>query len=278
MRGVRNQCVVAGMVLAGMVLAGCSSADGGTASASEVASAAVSAVKAQTGEDSQMDCGAAEVKIEVGASATCEVVVGQEEAARSAQVSISSITGDGYAVDVVLVPGWESETPPVSASDVKAQVEQTLESELKVAPSVVCDDSLPRQVGASTACQVRFAGEEKARSAVAVVKSVSDQGVPVLDVKLSPSVADEPLSDSRGSVAGVVADALEEQLGGRPKVDCGGGFVQLRDGQSLTCVVSSVAGESLGEAQVVLRDVVGGSYAVDVALEQPAGSSVEQDK
>lgn len=247
-------------------ISGCG-ADTETVSASELESAGASAVKAQTGEDSQMDCGAAEVKVEVGASATCEVVVGQEESARSAQVSISSITDDGYAVDVVLVPGWESETPPVSASDVKAQVEQTLKSELKVAPSVVCDDSLPRQVGASTSCQVRFVGEDQPRSAVAVVKSVSDQGVPSLDVKLSPSVKDKPLSDSRGSVAGVVGSALEGQLGERPKVDCGGGFVVLKDGQALSCSVSSVAGEVLGEAQVVLRDVVGGSYAVDVALE-----------
>ena len=248
-------------------ISGCG-ADTETVSASELESAGVSAVKAQTGEDSQMDCGAAEVKVEVGASATCEVVVGQEESARSAQVSISSLSDDGYAVDVVLVPGWESGTPPVSASDVKAQVEQTLESELKVAPSVVCGDSLPRQVGASTLCQVSFAGEEKARSGQVTVKSVDVSGVPQVEVALVPAVKEQPLSDSRGSVAGVVADALEGQLGERPKVDCGGGFVVLKDGQALSCSVSSVAGEVLGEAQVVLRDVVGGSYAVDVALEQ----------
>ncbi len=99
------------------------------------------------------------------------------------------------------------------------------------------------------------------------MKSVDTSGVPEVDVALVPSVKDRPLSDSRGSVAGVVADALEGQLGERPKVDCGDGFVVLKEGQELSCSVSSVAGESLGEAQVVLRDVVGGSYAVDVALE-----------
>lgn len=258
-------------------ISGCG-ADTETVSASELESAGVSAVKAQTGEDSQMDCGAAEVKVEVGASATCEVVVGEEESARSAQVSISSLSDDGYVVDVVLNPALESQVPAVSGEEVQTLVGNELRSVTHADPSVVCGDSLPRQVGASTSCQVRFAGEEKARSAVAVVKRVSDQGVPSLNVKLSPSVKDQPLSDSRGSVAGVVADALEGQLGEKPKVACGGGFVVLKDGQELSCSVFSVAGEVLGDARVVLRDVVGGSYAVDVALEQPAGSSVEQDK
>ncbi|QNV39841.1 hypothetical protein IDM48_10910 [Rothia amarae] len=266
--------------LTGATALGISGCGAGTeiVSASELESAGVSAVKAQTGEDSQMDCGAAEVKVEVGASATCEVVVGEEESARSAQVRVASVSEDGYAVDVVLDPALESQVPAVSGEEVQTMVSNELKSVTHADPSVVCGDSLPRQVGASTACQVKFVGEDEPRSAVAVVKSVSDQGVPSLDVKLSPSVADEPLSDSRGSVAGVVASALEDQLGERPKVDCGGGFVVLREGQALSCSVSSVSGEVLGEAQVVLRDVVGGSYAVDVALEQPAGSSVEQDK
>lgn len=266
MRGVRNQFAVAGVVLAGVVLAGCSSGAGGTASASELESAAVSALKSQTGQDASVDCASSTLRLEVGQSVECSARVG-DGVDRSARVQVVSVDDDGYVVDVVLVPGWESETPSVSASDVKAQVEQTLKSELKVAPSVVCDDSLPRQVGASTSCQVRFVGEDQPRSAVAVVKSVSDQGVPSLDVKLSPSVKDKPLSETRGSVAGVVADAVEGQLGERPKVACGGGFVVLKDGQGLSCSVSSVSGESLGDAQVVLRDVVGGSYAVDVALE-----------
>lgn len=265
--------MVAGVVLVGVVLAGCSSADGGTASASELESAAVSALKSETGQDAQVDCGAAEVKVEVGASATCEVVVGQEESARSAQVSISSITDDGYSVDVVLDPALTSQVPAVSGEEVQTMVGNELRSVAHADPSVVCGDSLPRRVGASTSCQVRFVGEDEPRSAVAVVKSVSDQGVPSLDVKLSPSVADEPLSDSRGSVAGVVADALEGQLGERPKVDCGGGFVVLKNNQELSCSVSSVAGEVLGEAQVVLRDVSGGSYSVDVSLEQTTENS-----
>lgn len=267
MRGVRNQCVVAGMVLAGMVLAGCSSADGGTASASEVASAAVSALKSQTGQEAQVDCASNTLRLEVGQSVQCSARVG-DGVDRSARVQVVSVDDDGYSVDVVLDPALESQVPAVSGEEVPSMVSNELRSVTHADPSVVCGDSLPRQVGASTACQVRFVGEDEPRSAVAVVKSVSDQGVPSLDVKLSPSVKDKPLSDSPGSVAGVVASALEGQLGERPKVDCGGGFVQLRDGQSLTCVVSSASGERLGEAQVVLRDVVGGSYAVDVALEQ----------
>lgn len=120
----------------------------------------------------------------------------------------------------------------------------------------------------SVTCQAKFAGEDQPRSGQVSVKSVDASGAPEVDVALVPSVKEQPLSDSRGSVAGVVADALEGQLGEKPKVDCGGGFVVLKDGQELTCAVSSASGESLGEARVKLRDVTCASYAVDVALNQ----------
>ncbi|SIL68113.1 Uncharacterised protein [Mycobacteroides abscessus subsp. abscessus] len=264
--------MVAGVVLAGVVLAGCSSADAGTASASELESAAVSALKSQTGQDASVDCASSTLRLEVGQSVQCSARVG-DGVDRSARVQVVSVDGDGYAVDVVLDPALTSQVPAVSGEEVQTMVSNELKSVTHVDPSVVCDDSLPRRVGASTSCQVKFVGEDQPRSGQVSVKSVSDQGVPSLDVKLSPSVADEPLSDSRGSVAGVVADALEGQLGERPKVDCGGGFVVLKNDQELSCDVSSVAGKSLGEAQVVLRDVSGGSYSVDVSLEQTTENS-----
>lgn len=269
MRGLRNRFVVAGVsvVVAGVSLAGCSSADSGTASASEVASAAVSALKSDTGQDAQVDCGSNTLTLETGASVQCSARFG-DGVDRSARVRVASVSGDGYAVDVVLDPALATEAPAVSGEDLQSMVGNELKSATHADPSVVCDDSLPRQVGASVTCQVRFAGEDQARSGQVRVKSVDGSGVPQVDVSLSPSVDERPLSDSRGSVAGVVASALEVQLGERPKVDCGGGFIQLKDGQSLSCAVSSVSGESLGEAQVVLRDVLGGSYAADVALEQ----------
>lgn len=266
MLGVRNQCVVAGVVLAGAVLAGCSSGAGGTASASEVASAAVSALKSQTGQDAQVDCASNTLRLEVGQSVQCSAQVG-DGVDRSARVRVVSVDDDGYAVDVVLDPALTSQVPAVSGEEVQAMVSNELRSITHANPSVVCDDSLPRQVGASMACQVRFVGEDQPRSGQVTVSSVDGSGGPEVELALVPSVKDEPLSEARSSVAGVVASALEKQLGEKPKVACGDGFVVLKDGQELSCSVSSVAGESLGEAQVVLRDVVGGSYAVDVALE-----------
>ena len=269
MRGVRirDQFVVAVVVLVGVVLAGCSSADGGTAGASEVASAAASALKSETGQDAQVDCASNTLRLEVGQSVQCSARF-SDGVDRSAKVSVSSVNNDGYAVDVVLDPAFTSHAPAVSGEEVQAMVSNELRSVTHADPSVVCDDSLPRQVGASTTCQVRFVGEDQPRSGQVKVSSVDASGVPQVEVALVPSVKDEPLSEARGSVAGVVGSALEGQLGGRPKVDCGGGFVVLKEGQVLSCSVSSGSGGSLGEAQVVLRDVVGGSYAVDVSMQQ----------
>lgn len=270
MGGLRYRFVVAGVsvVVAGVSLAGCSSADGGTASASEVASAAVSALKSDTGQDAQVDCGSNTLTLKTGESVQCSARFG-DGVDRSARVRVASVSGDGYAVDVALDPALASEVPAaVVAGEVQTLVANELRSVTHADPSVVCDDSLPRQVGASVTCQARFAGEDQPRSGQVSVKSVDGSGVPEVDVVLVPSVDERPLSEARDSVAGVVASALEGQLGERPKVVCGGGFVVLKDGQELSCSVSSVAGESLGEAQVTLRDVVGGSYAVDVALEQ----------
>lgn len=264
----RNQFAIAGVfvVVAGVSLVGCSSAGSGMAEASEVESAAGSAIKSDTGRDAQVDCGSNTLKLKTGESMQCSARLG-DGVDRSAQVRVSSVDQDGYAVDVVLNPALTSEPPAVAAGEVQTLVANELKSVTHADPSVVCDDSLPRRVGASLTCQAKFAGEGQPRSGQVSVKSVDGSGVPQVDVNLNPSVNERPLLDSRGSVATVVADALEGQLGEKPKVDCGGGFVVLKEGQELSCSVSSALGKSLGEAQVVLRDVVGGSYAVDVALE-----------
>lgn len=269
MRGVRNQFVVVGVVLAGAVLAGCSAADVGTAGASEVASAAASALKSETGQDAQVDCGSATLKLEVGQSIECSVRIGDDGVDRSAQVRVASVSEDGYTVDVGLNPSLVSDMPVVSADEVRTLAANTLKTQVKADPSVTCKHELARVVGSSTTCETTFTGENESRTAEMVVKSLNGAGAPEVEVSLSPTVEDKPLSDSRDSVAGVVASALEDQLGEKPKVDCGGGFVVLKDGQDLTCAVSSASDESLGEARVKLRDVTGASYAVDVALNQP---------
>lgn len=127
MRGVKNQCVVAGVVLAGMVLAGCSSADVGTASASEVASAAASALKSETGQDAQVDCASSTLRLEVGQSVQCSARVG-DGVDRSAQVRVVSVDDDGYTVDVGLNPSLVSDMPVVSADEVRTLAANTLKT------------------------------------------------------------------------------------------------------------------------------------------------------
>lgn len=263
---VRSVC----SVVAVGALAGCSEgAD--TAGGVELEKAAVSAVRAQYYREATVDCGGAQLPVEVGASVQCELRVSGEDQVRSADVQVSSVSGDGYTVDVVVSPEFEAEVSPVGAEDLSAVVGDEVRDQVKADPQVSCADDMAREVGAEGSCSAQFVGEEKPRSVKVSVGSVEDDGRVGVDVVLVPSVGDEPLSDSRGSVASVVADALAGQLGAKPSVDCGDGFVPLVDGGRLVCSVSSVEGELLGDAEVVLGGVSGGSYEVDVQLPQDNG-------
>ncbi|WP_237243009.1 hypothetical protein [Rothia nasimurium] len=269
MRWSKNKLMVvaAGAAIAGVSIVGCSSESLDTANASEVASAAASAVKSETGQEAIVDCGSSTLKLEVGESVDCSAAL-SDGIDRSATVSVVSVAGDSYTVDVTLSPSFSSDISAVSIDELQIVVANTLNEQTKAQPSVACEQGLRHQVGATSECQAKFPGEDEPRVAEAVVKSLDALGSPQIEVKLTPSGEDKAFSDSYDSVEEVVADALEPQVGGRPIVDCGEGFVQIIDGQELTCSVSTISGESLGEASIEVRDAVGASYAVDVALQQ----------
>ena len=165
------------------------------AEASEVESAAVSAIKSDTGQDAQVDCGSDALKLEAGQSIECSVRVGDDGVDRSALVRVASVTDDGYAVDVALDPALVSEPAAVAAGEVKTLVANELKSVTHADPSVTCEHELARVVGTNTTCQAKFVGEDQPRPGQVRVSSVDGSGVPEVDVALVPSV------DERQSVS-----------------------------------------------------------------------------
>lgn len=250
-----------------LLLVGCSNASQ-EASATDVEQAAVVAVRGTYQKESQVDCGDKTLQVEAGASVDCTITLAGESVSRSASVQVASLTDEGYTVDVTITPEIEEPLSDISADEVRSQALQALTDEVQVEPAVNCLQGLERVVGASVTCSARFTGEDQARSAQVTVKSVTADGKAELGTALSPSIMEKALSDSRDSVATVVASALEGQLGAKPDVSCGDGYVEVKDGSALTCSVTSASGQVLGDAQVKLRDVSGGAYGVDVALEQ----------
>lgn len=251
-----------------LFLVGCSSEASQEASAADIEQAAVAAVRATYQQESQVDCGGKTLSVEAGASVDCAITLAGEPVSRSALVQVASLTDEGYTVDVAITPEIEEPLSDISADEVRSQVLQSLTNEAQVEPAVNCLQGLERVVGASVTCSARFTGEDQTRSAQVTVKSVTAAGRAELGTTLSPSIKEKALSDSRDSVAAVVASALEGQLGAKPDVSCGDGYIEVRGGSALTCSVTSASGQVLGDAQVKLRDVSGGAYGVDVALEQ----------
>lgn len=181
--------------------------------------------------------------------------------------------------------GGCSSTDDISASDMEQAAVSAVKSSSGQDTAVNCEGaSMPAEAGASTTCRLTVEGEASDRSAVIEVADVTEQGYS-LDVKVipalddssalpSPSVrpsatgANTPDSAEKSSVAEVAAEALEPHLGQRPQVDCGEGSVLLAEGTELECSVVSASDHALGDARVVLNQVEGSGYSVDVTLEQ----------
>lgn len=193
------------------------------------------------------------------------------------------LVGSLSLMAVGLLGGCSSEVY-ISASDMEQAAVAAVKSSAGHDVMVDCEGAtMPAQVGASTRCRLVVQGEATGRSAVIEVVAVTEEGHS-LEVKVTPALGDSAQPSSQpsqsatdaetphevdnSSVADVAADALEPHLGQRPQVDCGEGTVPLVEGTELGCSVVSASSQLLGEARVIVSEVDGSAYSVDVTLEQ----------
>jgi hypothetical protein len=86
----------------------------------------------------------------------------------------------------------------------------------------------------------------------------------------SISIDDAPTTVGSAKVADTVETILEEEVGRRPDVDCGVEDFALENGESRTCVLTDPETGLEYEASVVLADVDGSDFRVDVEVaDQP---------
>jgi hypothetical protein len=86
----------------------------------------------------------------------------------------------------------------------------------------------------------------------------------------SVSVDDAPTTVGSAEVAETVETILEEEVGRRPDVDCGAEDFALENGEERTCVLTDPDSGLQYEAAVVLNDVDGTDFRVDVDVaDQP---------
>lgn len=78
-----------------------------------------------------------------------------------------------------------------------------------------------------------------------------------------------------GSVATAAEDALEAKVGYRPVIDCGDKDVNLVNGTKVDCVLTDPATSIEYDAKVVIGEVKGLDYRVDITVaDQPRAGSV----
>jgi hypothetical protein len=73
-----------------------------------------------------------------------------------------------------------------------------------------------------------------------------------------------PTTVGSDEVAELAEDALEEEVGSRPEIDCGEDDFELEDGASRTCTLSDPETGSEYDADVELSDVAGTEFRVEV--------------
>lgn len=79
---------------------------------------------------------------------------------------------------------------------------------------------------------------------------------------------------SADAVASTAEDALEEQVGSRPDIDCGDDSIPLEEGTEVTCALTAEGLDGVYDAQVTLSDIEDGTYHVNVEVaDQPRDDS-----
>jgi hypothetical protein len=80
------------------------------------------------------------------------------------------------------------------------------------------------------------------------------------------SASTAPSTVSSSKVSGLAEDALEQQIGIRPSIDCGVDEFPLEDGASRTCTLTDPTTDEQFDAEVSLSDVQGGEFHVQVTV------------
>jgi hypothetical protein len=81
-----------------------------------------------------------------------------------------------------------------------------------------------------------------------------------------------PTAVESSRVSELAEDALEQQVGARPDIDCGSDEFALEEGASRTCVLTDPASGTEYDAEVVLSDIDGSKFHVDVEVADTARS------
>jgi len=77
------------------------------------------------------------------------------------------------------------------------------------------------------------------------------------------SVSGTPTADP-ADVAATAADALEQQVGSRPEMDCGTETIEIVNGTVVNCVLTDPGTGLTYDAPVTISDVDGLDYVVNV--------------
>ncbi len=70
----------------------------------------------------------------------------------------------------------------------------------------------------------------------------------------------------RADIANTAENALEEQVGARPDIDCGEGSIDLVKGTVLDCVLTDPATGDQYESPVTIESVDGANYTIGIQV------------
>lgn len=99
------------------------------------------------------------------------------------------------------------------------------------------------------------------RILVAASSIVASFGIAACSASVSAN-----LTVPAAQVADTAEDALEEEIGRRPEIDCGSKQIALTDGEQVACVLTDPETGSLFDADVTISGVDGTDYIVTVQV------------
>lgn len=89
----------------------------------------------------------------------------------------------------------------------------------------------------------------------------------VVAVSAAGCTAEAHLTVPASNVAKGAADALEQQVGQRPVIDCGSEQVDLVDGKKIHCDVGAKGDPTTYDSVVTISQVKGTDYHVDIEVD-----------
>lgn len=98
------------------------------------------------------------------------------------------------------------------------------------------------------------------------IRTVSTIATVALAAALLAGCTTVTLTAQAEDIATTAEDALEQQVGSRPEIDCGTGEVELKVGLVLDCVLTDPASGEQFEAPVTIEAIDGTNYTVGVQV------------